>query len=67
MYTGIFLSTTSALLLLLPPDEDADEQVLLARVKLFARRFGSLTDLQLWVVGPLTLFPKINIRRSLRS
>lgn len=46
LYTGIFLSTTSALLLLPPPPDepDADEQVLLARVKLFARKFGSLTD-----------------------
>ena len=32
------------LLLLPPPDEDAEEQVLLARVKCFDRRFGSLTD-----------------------
>lgn len=33
------------MLLLLPlPDDEADEQVLLARVKFFDRRFGSLTD-----------------------
>lgn len=59
LYTGIFLSTTSALLLLPPPPDepDADEQVLLARVKLFARKFGSLTDFW-WGTDPPQFIPK---------